>query len=371
MELTRDQVPDDLMEFFEPVTSCGRCYVCAMVDVFREVRRVLRKDGTLWLNLGDSYAAGAGGRGDAGNIIAGSQSRTTTTNVGEGRIQRALATGLKPKDLVGIPWRVAFALQADGWFLRSDIIWAKPNPMPESVTDRPTKSHEYLFLLSKSATYHYDHEAIREPVSANWTHGGGSTVAEHGVHVLTEGHTGHNRRPVYDEPKGANRRSVWTVATKPYPGAHFATFPEALVEPCILAGTSAAGACATCGSPWERVVEKGAPMDLSGVQHRGVGDDPTATLRNDVGGVVDRSNGQEWARWKAAHPDVTLGFRPTCAHAGDPVPCVVLDPFAGTGTVGVVAQRLSRRALLIDLNPDYLRQCLTRNQQSPLGLEVA
>jgi hypothetical protein len=283
--------------------------------------------------------------------------------------------GLKPKDLVGIPWRVAFALQADGWYLRSDIIWAKPNPMPESVTDRPTKSHEYLFLLSKSATYHYDADAVREPHTSkdDFEQRWGGKVRHH-TERPNNGATDAKGGGIYAmgfHEAGRNRRSVWTIATKPYPGAHFATFPEALVEPCILAGSSAAGACATCGSPWERVVEKGAPMDLSGVQHRGVGDDPTATLRNDVGGVVDRSNGQEWARWKAAHPDVTLGFRPTCAHAGDPVPCVVLDPFAGTGTVGVVAQRLSRRALLIDLNPDYLRQCLTRNQQSPLGLEVA
>jgi DNA modification methylase len=345
--------------------TCGKCgairqdrqlgleqtpeeYVAAMVDVFREVRRVLRKDGTLWLNLGDSYAA----------------------------------SGLKPKDLVGIPWRVAFALQADGWYLRSDIIWAKPNPMPESVTDRPTKSHEYLFLLSRSERYLYDADAIREAPADRTLEqieidrraglyeqrgdGGIRGTNEHKPAGLNAVRNSRFRTMLH--PAGRNRRSVWTIATKPYPGAHFATFPEALVEPCILAGTSEAGACETCGAPLERVVEKRAPMDLSGVQHRGVGDDPAATLRNDVGGVVDRSNGQEWARWKASHPDVTLGFRPACAHDGDPVPCVVLDPFAGTGTVGAVAQRLSRRALLIDLNPDYLRQCLTRNAAMPLGL---
>jgi len=136
-------------------------YVARMVEVFREVRRVLAKDGTLWLNLGDSYAAGAGGRGDTGNIISGHQTRTQS--VGNGRIKRELGIGLKPKDLVGIPWRVAFALQADGWWLRQDIIWAKPNPMPESVEDRPTRSHEYIFLLSKEEQYYYDHRAIIEP----------------------------------------------------------------------------------------------------------------------------------------------------------------------------------------------------------------
>jgi DNA modification methylase len=348
-------------------------YVANMVDVFREVRRVLRKDGTLWLNLGDSYASGTIGRNDDESMPRPKGGHRVGTASPGRQGSRPRPDGMKPKDLVGIPWRVAFALQADGWYLRSDIIWAKPNPMPESVTDRPTKSHEYLFLLSKSATYHYDADAVREDAlhAGRVVRASDPETAKNGQKgqygATAAGFTQHDTIVA----AGRNRRSVWTIATKPYPGAHFATFPEALVEPCILAGSSAAGACATCGSPWERVVEKGAPMDLSGVQHRGVGDDPTATLRNDVGGVVDRSNGQEWARWKAAHPDVTLGFRPTCAHAGDPVPCVVLDPFAGTGTVGVVAQRLSRRALLIDLNPDYLRQCLTRNQQSPLGLEVA
>lgn len=451
-------------------------YVAAMVDVFREVRRVLRRDGTLWLNLGDSYAGSGKGAWDRTDVQK--EVYVPLPGGAEASIPKVPA-GLKPKDLVGIPWRVAFALQADGWVLRSEIVWSKPNPMPESVTDRPTKSHEQLFLFSKgkrigpdptpwddisdsdarwlaavfdtegsivirreapkgedygahaaqvsvgntsvalleevarivgrgtilerggqnapmhywqasgkvalgllrriypflvvkqrqarcaialeegkrypgghariapqeverrerlwqavkslnhfgtpdlsgipepvfgrwtSERYHYDADAIAEPAGAQNEHdytGGGYGVTPPGQKPQSGSRRkSGNLEPVWDpasETRGAarfkhsipwegatrNRRSVWTVATQPYPGAHFATFPEALVEPCILAG---------------------------------------------------------------------------CPEGG-----VVLDPFAGTGTVGVVAQRLSRRAVLIDLNPDYLRQCLERNQQAPLGLSA-
>jgi DNA modification methylase len=167
-----------------------------MLEVFREVRRVLRDDGTVWLNLGDSYASdtkGSGGRSDKQNSNMGSWYSFKANH------------GLKPKDLCGIPWRVAFALQADGWYLRSDIIWTKPNPMPESVTDRPTRSHEYIFLLAKNQRYYYDAEAISEPFA--------------------------------DAREGRNRRDVWTVNSEPTPEAHFATFPQRLIEPCILAGS--------------------------------------------------------------------------------------------------------------------------------------
>ncbi len=260
-------------------------YVANMVSVFREVRRVLRDDGTVWLNLGDSYA-NTGGMTGGTNGKDGSAGRVARMFTGG---YRPLTGGLKPKDLVGIPWRVAFALQADGWYLRSDIIWAKPNPMPESVTDRPTKAHEYLFLLSKSPRYYFDADAVREP-DAGTDHprtiglpqpslepSGGIAGAHTGIRTA-EGRNG----------TGRNIRTVWTVATQPYPGAHFATFPEKLVEPCILAG------CPSLGT--------------------------------------------------------------------------VLDPFAGSGTVGRVAQRLSRRAVLIDLNPEYLVQAMERNRDVPLGL---
>ena len=212
-------------------------FVAELVSVFREVRRVLRDDGTLWLNLGDSYAVNGGGR--AYGASDGAVGRADAP----GSPRRA-PDGLKPKDLIGIPWRVAFALQADGWYLRQDIIWHKPNPMPESVTDRCTKAHEYIFLLSKSARYYYDAEAVSEHAvcdrkpgrritDTRETHGTGGGNA--GINsLLARYHEG-------DAPKSRNRRSVWTVTTKPYKGAHFATFPPALVEPCILAGCPVGG----------------------------------------------------------------------------------------------------------------------------------
>jgi len=205
-------------------------YTANMVEVFRQVKRVLKDDGTLWLNLGDSYngSGGAGGDYNKGGLKEG-QPKYKGRNI----------STLKPKDLIGIPWRVAFALQQDGWYLRQDIIWHKPNPMPESVTDRCTKSHEYIFLLSKSEKYFYDADAIRE------------TLAESSIKRLnqdidkqvgsTRAHGGQkfngNMKTFGDVEKGANKRSVWTVTTKPYSGSHFAVFPEKLIEPCIQAGS--------------------------------------------------------------------------------------------------------------------------------------
>jgi DNA modification methylase len=228
-------------------------YVSNMVEVFRLVRDVLADDGTLWLNLGDAYAT----NGTSVAIIEAREDakpraerykregRSTGQHGGwESRASYAKGTavnGLKPKDLIGMPWRVAFALQADGWYLRSDIIWAKPNPMPESVTDRPTKAHEYLFLLAKRERYFYDCDAIREMTGnemsseeysrrtapgMTWPSGGIMKYA--GAHKHDGGHS---------HPNGRNRRTVWEIATQPYAEAHFATFPEALVEPCILAGS--------------------------------------------------------------------------------------------------------------------------------------
>jgi DNA modification methylase len=227
-------------------------YVAHMVDVFREVRRVLRPDGTLWLNLGDSYA---GGQGAAG----GSSARSTlvgTHHDNRARFDTVRDFGaLKQKDLVGIPWRVAFALQADGWYLRSDIIWAKPNPMPESVTDRPTKAHEYLFLLTKSPRYYYDADAIREEQAEQSLrayerarenpHDPAAWKQNEAIAHLGDSKTASPNAAWSDPEKldrllerGRNARTVWTVATQPYPGAHFATFPEKLIDPCILAGSA-------------------------------------------------------------------------------------------------------------------------------------
>jgi len=229
-------------------------YTANMVEVFREVRRVLADDGTLWLNLGDSYATGAGKVGDCpGGGAQGERFKGYRgTRDGDPKNKYCMGPmiqpnrmpipGLKPKDLIGIPWRVAFALQADGWYLRSDIIWHKPNPMPESVTDRPTKSHEYIFLMAKSARYYYDHEAVKEP-DANTDHprhvlnGQPALEPSGGIAPVHSG----LRRKDGRNGLGRNKRTVWTVSTKPFKEAHFATFPPCLIEPCILAGCPRGG----------------------------------------------------------------------------------------------------------------------------------
>jgi len=344
-----------------------QAYVEALVAVFREVRRVLRSDGVVWINLGDSYAAQRGATMMPAETLAGGVGGKGGPAAHRGRAREshgqahrdARAIGLKHKDLVGIPWRVAFALQADGWYLRSDIIWAKPNPMPESVTDRPTKSHEYLFLLSKNARYYYDAEAVREPAeSAGETRGGGHKASTVGIH----GGRGDGQRLALLGQKptaaGRNLRSVWTIATQPYPGAHFATFPTKLVEPCIKAGTSERGVCPECGAPWERVVE--VEYVKSPVHGAGsvVGRHYETGANNYDGAGMPRLNKQT----------TTTGWRPPCSHDAAPIPATVLDPFAGSGTTGVVAQSLSRRAILIDLSMDYLGQLMERNRHIPLGL---
>ena len=208
-------------------------YVANMVGVFREVRRVLKDDGTLWLNLGDSYSSGGRGAHDAAADNLGQQ------GIQAGKQRPDMPAGLKAKDLIGIPWRVAFALQADGWYLRQDIIWHKSNPMPESVKDRCTKAHEYLFLLSKSARYYFDAEAIKEDAVQDERR----SIFRGGAYV--KGSTFDNSQGgrasvvgnVRMQPEKRNRRSVWTIAAKPCKEAHFATFPPKLIEPCILSGS--------------------------------------------------------------------------------------------------------------------------------------
>lgn len=211
-------------------------FVEALVEVFRKVRRVLADDGTVWLNLGDSYAGSGRGIGDTktdnrGNLASRHFHEATVNQGAIGRAWVAPPAGLKNKDLIGIPWMVAFALRADGWYLRQDIIWHKPNPMPESVTDRCTKAHEYVFLLSKSRRYFYDSEAVAEDV-VKGAAGSDFSTGQTAVHQLSRAS---KRERVETEKR--NKRSVWTVPTKGYSGAHFATFPPDLIEPCILAGS--------------------------------------------------------------------------------------------------------------------------------------
>ena len=211
-------------------------FVARLVEVFREVRRVLRDDGTLWLNLGDSYARAGGWSNNNGldGVKRDDGTRAKSNMTGRGGASQKLPPGLKYKDLIGIPWRVAFALQADGWYLRQDIIWSKPNPMPESVRDRCTKAHEYVFLLSKAPRYYFDSEAIKEPASGRETYFGSDRYSKG---------SGRNDAGKYNPTRceTRNRRSVWTVTTKPFKGAHFATFPPDLIEPCILAGCPVGG----------------------------------------------------------------------------------------------------------------------------------
>jgi DNA modification methylase len=251
-----------------------------------------------------------------------------------------------------MPARVALALQADGWFLRVEIIWAKPNPMPESVTDRPTRAHEQVFLLSKRARYYWDAEAVKEPHA---------TPFERIPDQFRTGNryihsTGDNSksgecapRGTSANPAGRNLRSVWTISTEAFPGAHFATFPTRLVEPCILAGTSERGCCPECGAAWVRVVGRTDEPDTS-----------AKGSRFDAGKTAARDGGDRTQEGERTGKR-TLGWPPGCkCDAGDPVPCVVLDPFAGAGTVPLVAKRLGRAYIGIELNPDYARMAEDR-----------
>lgn len=329
-------------------------YVARLVGVFREVRRVLRDDGTLWLNLGDSYAASGStspqNRESTPPSLRNGSDLFTGSRRGQVRVE-----GCKPKDLLGIPWAVAFALRADGWYLRSDIIWAKPNPMPESVTDRPTKSHEYVFLLSKSARYFYDADAIREDFDVELHAPGNRKPLDKsrsdGGRVGSGGRKG---GAAWGNPAGRNKRSVWAVPTTPFPGAHFAVFPPKLIEPCVLAGSSQ-WACAECGAPWERVterVDKG--FDGSRYGERAVGASGGAISGGTAKSTLGSSGG------KLTGGSKTVGWEPACVHKDCSGGCTVLDPFTGAGTTGVVACRLDRDFIGVELNAEYAEMARNR-----------
>jgi len=343
LELGLDETPD--------------AYITRLVEVFREVRRVLRDDGTLFLNLGDSYAGGKTGRDDADKEIRLRGNDGDTMREGDiyrYSCSRKPPAGYKPKDLLGIPWMAAFALRTDGWYLRSDIIWQKVNPMPESVTDRPTKAHEYVFLLTKRDRYFYDEEAVREPNQINPNIGWGRQRLngenlhkyEARTHRAPERGGDSDAFNTYNSGLliGRNRRSVWSLSTKPYKDAHFATFPPELPRICMLAGTSEHGCCAACGAPYVRILHKGALIPSGERQ------DVIPTYGN--GETSCQRPGHAVSFFK--REKTTLGWQPSCACDAPRTPCVVLDPFNGAGTTGLVAAQLGREYIGIDLNAEYL-----------------
>ena len=342
---------------------CGRCggwkgqlgleptpelYCQHIVEVCREVKRVLRDDGTFWLNLGDSYASNWGA-GAKRNSSWWSTKSGELEGKGWGEVETAIPPNMwrkhptiKPKDLVGIPWTVAFALRDDGWYLRRDVIWEKPNPMPESCRDRPTSAHEYVFLLTKSPRYFYDQDAVREeaedrPFSNLKDKPILSYPGQPQSYSSGRSGFGHN-------PAGRNARSVWNIPTKPYPEAHFATFPPELARRCIL--TSPTKVCAKCGAGWERVVDRKLIQD-GPVRNRGKikgGDAEAKSMTMGDKGII-------------GHYDVkTLGFRPTCDCGKDAAAdkAIILDPFMGSGTVALVAHENFRHYVGLEINPDYI-----------------
>lgn len=385
-------------------------YVKKLVGVFREVKRVLRDDGTLWLNLGDSYWANRAENGEMGGLGKTAKAgREQQGRAGCGKHQ-----SIKPKDMIGIPWRVAFALQADGWYLRSDIIWNKPNPMPESVTDRPTKSHEYIFLLTKKARYFYDADTIREPISESYANDkrppgvirqrfypnskyltedygseqfkpkhknlmedGQPLQTMHLNRVLKQDLTGNPTYTGFNDRYAAkmarngtnipghsgnfkadgtpicdgitrNARTVWTITTQARPEAHFATFPDEIPRRCIKAGTSEYGCCPKCGAPYQRIIEaSGGTIGESWHPHEN--DAVTGQKLSEEMHKISRDG---------TYKREQKGWQPGCkcpSEAPCIAPCIVLDPFGGSGTTGEMARELKRDCILIELNPEYIK----------------
>lgn len=348
-----------------PEEWCAR-----LVDVFRECRRVLRSDGVFWLEVGDTYnnravsrlSSHQGGLGFTNEGIETSWADHTKN----GSTRMSISDGdLKEKDLIGAPWMLAFALRADGWWLRSDTIWARPNPMPESVTDRPTKAHSYVFLLTKSPRYFYDSDAIRTDAKwtrendPKWNDARRARVQQQGAgmrHAEDGGFSG------WDSSQGANAKSVWTIATEATPFAHFATMPQALAEKCIKAGTSEYGRCAQCGAPWDRITER---ITVREQARADMGRKTTIDAKAAQGvqhlSVSNSHNGE--GTTKITH----LGWQPTCdCGCGVVDPCVVLDPFMGSGTTALVARRLGRHSVGVELNAEYVAIAADRLKQMSL-----
>jgi DNA modification methylase len=335
-------------------------YIANLVAVFRECKRILRDDGTLWVNIGDSYAGsgGAGGDYSKGGLKEGQPKWKSNLD--------AQAAGLKSKDLIGIPWMLAFALRADGWYLRQDIIWAKPNPMPESVKDRCTKAHEYVFLLSKSPHYYYDYKAIAEPqkdISIRRAYSKNNIDKRKDANIENLGYSisGKAQDATYQKLREEiengniptrNRRSVWTIPTSHYRGAHFATYPPELIEPCILAGCPEL-ICSKCGAPWVRDLEREDKRHWTERnEYSKDGKYEFEYLKTKSPNQAGRNDAQ--ASYKSPK-FIDHGLKPTCNCGAEPISGVVFDPFAGSGTTVAVANSLGRRGIGVDLSYNYLQ----------------
>lgn len=356
-----ETVPDCLA-WARSELPCGTCYVCMLRRVCGELWRVLRSDGTLWLNLGDSYAQ-SGGSTSIPPKPHRPETRRPLPQAARTLPRNGALPGLKKKDLVGIPWRVALALQSDGWYLRTDIIWAKGNPMPESVTDRPTRAHEYLFLLTKSKRYYYDQVGIAEPIAAasKRRYSQPTLLAQTGgfkqefYQMRFPGQKARNRRPTEilrslaeQQPLTRNARSVWQINTQPTRLPHFATFPQELPRRCIMAGTSEKGCCPHCATPWRRMVSK------NNISHNGLTTSLYPPGSNSYRISLLRQAMQAARNQRSLTQQVT-SWQPMCqCSPHEPVPCTVLDPFLGSGTTGIVAVRQGRHFVGIDLNADYI-----------------
>ena len=345
-------------------------HLANLLDVFAEVARVMRSDGTLWLNYGDAYA-GSGTTGQRNGSIQG-----------KARAEDKRATppmdGCKPKDLMMMPARIALALQAQGWYLRSEIVWAKPNPMPESVTDRPTSSHEKIWLLSRQPRYYYDADAVRLPAKFPDDNRKDRVKPEHTnardakqmAPRKSDKQRGHSRRHAgFNDPwdqmtvaeqraGGANLRNVWQIATRPFRDAHFATFPPDLSELCIKAGTSEQGVCAECGQPYRRVTD----VAYVNSGNRSTNGPRSVANRHETAGYAVRMD----------RVVDTISWSPMCfCPSLDTVPAVVLDPFGGAGTVSVVAENLGRDSVLVEVSSEYAELARKRiTDHSPMFAEV-